>query len=41
MSLPDNSLLSFSILVLEDIKYLLVMDVNDIFTSSPEDLPPL
>jgi hypothetical protein len=41
VSLPDNNLLSFGILVLEDINYLLVMDVNEVFTSSPEDLPPL
>jgi hypothetical protein len=41
MFLPDDNLLSFSILSLENIKCLLVMDVNEVLSSSPEDLVPL
>jgi hypothetical protein len=41
MLLPDNNLMSFNILVLVNIKCLLVMDVNEVFSSSPEDLIPV
>jgi hypothetical protein len=41
MSLPDDNLLSFKILVLIDIKCLLGSDVNEVFSLIPEDLPPI
>jgi hypothetical protein len=41
MSLPDDDLLSFNILSLIDIDNLLIMNVYEVFTSSPEDLPPV
>jgi hypothetical protein len=40
VSLPDDNFLSFSILILEDIKCLLVLDVDEVFSSVLEDLPP-
>jgi hypothetical protein len=40
VSVPDNNFLSFSILSLEDIKYLLVLDVDEVVSSVLEDLPP-
>jgi hypothetical protein len=39
--LPDDNLLSFNILILIDIKCLLVVDIDEVFSSSPEDLPPI
>jgi hypothetical protein len=39
--LPDNNLLSFDILVLVNIKCLLVDEVEEVFSSSHEDLPPV
>jgi hypothetical protein len=41
MSSPDDNLLSFSILSLEDIKYLSVLDVDEVVSSILEDLPPV
>jgi hypothetical protein len=41
VSLPDNNFLSFKILSLEDIKCLLVLDVDEVISSVPEDLPPV
>jgi hypothetical protein len=40
VSLPDDNLLSFSILSLEDIKCLLVSEVDEVVSSVIEDLPP-
>jgi hypothetical protein len=40
MSVPDNNFLSFSILSLEDIEYLLVLDVDEVLSSVFEDLEP-
>jgi hypothetical protein len=40
VSLPDDNLLSFSILSLEDIDCLLVLDIDEVFSSVLEDLPP-
>jgi hypothetical protein len=39
--LPDNNLLSFKILVLVNIKCLFVDEVEEMFSSSHEDLPPI
>jgi hypothetical protein len=39
--LPDNNLLSFKILVLVNINCLLVDEVNEMFSLSLEDLPPV
>jgi hypothetical protein len=41
MSLPDDDFLSFNIFSLIYINYLLVVDVDEVFSSSPEDLPPV
>jgi hypothetical protein len=40
VSLPDDNFLSFIILVLEDIDCLLVLDIDEVFSSVLEDLPP-
>jgi hypothetical protein len=40
MFLPNNNCLSFSILSLIDIKYLLVLPVDEEFSFISEDLPP-
>jgi hypothetical protein len=41
MSLPHDGFLSFLILVLIDIKCLLVLDVDEVFSLILEDLPPV
>jgi len=41
MTLPDNNWLSFSVFTSRDIKNLVVLDVDELFTSVLEDLPPL
>jgi hypothetical protein len=38
--LPDDNLLSFLILSLEDINSLFVLDIDEVFSSELEDLPP-
>jgi hypothetical protein len=40
VSLPDDNFLSFSILSLIDIDCLLVLDIDEVFSSVLEDLPP-
>ena len=40
VSLPDDNFLSFSILSLEDIDCLLVLDIDEVLSSECEDLPP-
>jgi hypothetical protein len=40
VSLPYNNLLSFNVLVLIDSKCLVVSGIDEVFTSSPEELPP-
>jgi hypothetical protein len=41
VSLPGDNFLSFSILSTRDIKCLLVLDVDEVATSVPPDLPPV
>jgi hypothetical protein len=41
VSVPDNNWLSFSILSSSNIKYLLVLDVDEVRSSVLEDLEPL
>ena len=41
MAVPDNNWLSFSIFSSFNIKDLLVLDVDELFASIQEDLPPL
>jgi hypothetical protein len=38
--LPDNDIIPFTILVLIDIKYLLILEILEVFSSSHEDLVP-
>jgi hypothetical protein len=41
MLLVNNNLLAFNIFVLIDINCLSIVDVNEVLSSSPEDLPPI